>query len=378
MNNVLLGHPLAVDALFRADDSFSLNIPAGRRLARRRLRAAFTSPEITAEFPFNELLPSWNIRLDEHRQSYLVHVRVADERGWSPWFYLGGGGSVIHRRGVSKIERAPGWGRVKIDYLLLERPARRFQYRVELESSARAAQSPRIGPPALRRFFVSYSNTTGDEALHASRRRGALSPAAPAGEKSSAPPTGANGHSADGAAPWARVLPVPYRLQTAVPHRKLGHEICCPTCVAMILESHGLDFSTLTVAGHAWCGERRIYGIWPRAAQAASRHGLEAWVDRFRTPDDVKRLIAEGVPVMASIRVKEGELPTARYPKSAGHLILIRGFRPDGAFVVNDPYSPGSGGAEIVYSEEEMTKVWFDKGGVGIVIRRPAAAESAR
>lgn len=379
IKNALAGHPMAVDALHRsaalqdfAPGDFGSDLiwdasrngvslalaPPGAQLARRRLRGVYTSPVINAEFPFTEVLPSWNIVADELRQSYTIHLRVENEQGWSPWFYLGGSGASVHRPSTSKVVKVPGWGRVKIDYLMLEQPALRFQYRVELESSSRSAMSRQPGPPLLKRFFVAYSNGTGDESLWKSRQ--------------SAEPPAVNGNA------WARILPVPFRSQTAVPNRKIGHEICCPTCVAMVLESHGINLSTLTVAGHAWCEERRIYGIWPKAAQTAARHGMEAWVQRFRRPDDVKRLIAAGVPVMASIRVKEGELPSARYPKTAGHLILIRGFTPEGAFVVNDPYSPGASGAEIVYSEEEMAKVWFEKGGVGIVIRPSINGESAQ
>lgn len=379
--NLLSGHPLAVDVLFRgegaghfgggrfegeavaAGDFVSLRMPgnSGRavhRGSRSRLRGVFVSAPLRPAFSFNEVLPSWNIRLDERRQSYRIELRVeSSDESWSPWFYLGSGGPAAHRPPRDRVLRCPGWGRVRTDYLVLDRPAVRMQYRVTLESSARAVCHPRIGPPLLQRFFASFSNSTGDRELF---------------DRYTGPPP-ARGAETEG---WARVLPVPYRAQLDVPRDKIGHIICCPTCVAMILESHGIRRSTLAVAAHAYDPERRTYGIWPRAVQTAVQHGLEAWVQRFRSHADVKRLIAAGVPVMASIRVQPGELQNARYPGTSGHLILIRGFTPEGDYVVNDPYSPGPGGEEIVYSEEDMAKVWFEKGGVGIVIRPASGTET--
>ena len=76
---------------------------------------------------------------------------------------------------------------------------------------------------------------------------------------------------------------------------------------------------------------------------------------------------------MASIRVDRGELKSARYKSSKGHLILLVGYTPNGDYIVNDPYSEVPNGAEIEYTEADIGKVWLDKGGVAVVIRAPGA-----
>ena len=156
----------------------------------------------------------------------------------------------------------------------------------------------------------------------------------------------------------------------------MAGSICCPTCISMVLESHGIRLPTLQVAAEALDTENDIYGNWPRAAQLVVKHGLESFVTRFRGDDDVKRMIARGLPVVASIRARKGELTRARYDRTAGHLILIRGFTPEGEYIVNDPYSEGPEGEESVYPKDDIRRVWFDKGGAGIVILDPRARKA--
>jgi hypothetical protein len=374
--NRLTGHPLAVDALYvathrrdfigkspnlawvAADRGMRLNPSPGtnrgdeQRSGRRALyRGTYTSPPIVADFAFNEVVPSWAVRLDEEKQGYRVQMRFAGENGqWSPWFHFGGAGILARNPGTRRTIERNDWGRVEIDYIILRKPARRFQYRVELLSTVPPVRDRRM---VLQRFAVSYSNTLGDEALFR-RVQNSKKPVSDA---------------------WMRVLPIPYRSQLWVEDKELAGQICCPTCVAMVLASHGLDMPTTDVASMAYDEENKIYGNWSRAAQIGTRYGLEGTVQRFRSDEDVKRAIAEGLPVIASIRFRRGELRNAHYQNTGGHLILIRGFTQEGDYVVNDPYNPGPDGEEVVYLKDDMQKVWFDKGGVGIVYR-PAVANS--
>lgn len=366
MPNLLTAQPYAVDALYRAEkqkhfagESKNMNwddvadgiaLKAGASAKGKSATTAesgwYVSPAIKADFPFQELLPSWNIKLNEKTQSYRVFMRICDvEENWSPWLYFGKGGTPRARLShANKLTSSTKWGQVDVDYMMLARPAHYFQYKVALENRG----SPR-NAPVLQRFFVSYSNIAGDRKLFAAVQKNA---ARLKGD-------------------WATTLSVPYRSQLAVRQKSLRGQICCPTCVSMILESNGVNRPTIEVARTAYDSEFKIYGTWPRAAQTAAHYGMLAWVDRFRTDDDVKRVIAEGIPLMASIRAKQGELRGARYKFSGGHLICIRGFTADGDYIVNDPYSAGPGGKEIVYHKEDIAKVWFEKGGVGIVIRKP-------
>jgi hypothetical protein len=296
-------------------------------------------------FGFQDILPSWNIALDERTQGYRIHLRVADEAGrWSPWFYFGSAGTMLDPKPARRVMRSAGWGEVDVDHLRLSKPAAAYQYRVSLENRRSRGQAP-----ALLRFSVCASDRGGDEA----RWKAA---------EAAKPPLGDD---------WLTTLPVPYRSQRWIADRRTAGSICCPTCIAMVLEGSGVSLPTLQVAGEAFDAENGIYGNWPRAAQLVVKHGLESYVTRFRRDEDVKRMIARGLPVVASIRARKGELTRARYDRTAGHLILIRGFTRDGDYIVNDPYSEGPEGEESVYPREDIRRVWFDKGGAGIVILNP-------
>ncbi|MGI8907995.1 MAG: C39 family peptidase [Candidatus Sumerlaeaceae bacterium] len=369
MRNFLNRPQFAVDALYRAVaagdfDGERRNLtwsrrrhallltsqPNGKsRAGAKKVRGTYTSKPTRAEFQFHEVLPSWNLRLDESTQGYRIYLRVADESvRWSPWFYFGSGGTSAQHPPEHPTTRSSRWGIVHIDYLELSRAATWFQYRVELESAPHASGLP-VQQPVLERFFISVSNTSGDAGLYAAR----------------------NAETNGFRAARAQAIRVPYRSQLDVSVPRLREKICCPTCVAMMLERAGIDKSTLDVAAEAYDAEHKIYGVWPRAAQTAANNGCEAWVQRFRTHAQVKQMLLEGQPIMASIRVGKGELNRALYSASGGHLMLLRGFRRNGDYIVNDPYSAGPKGGAIDYTEEDIGKVWLDKGGVGIIIRNP-------
>ncbi len=367
MGNVLIGKTYAIDRLYRVDAAAafagkSVNLgwnsrrqgmvlvpPAVGAAARSAIiRGKFTSTPVQAELPFHEVLPSWNIELDEKAQGYRIALRVAGQNDkWSPWFYLGSGGIAVERV-ARKTTQSAAWGEVHTDFLVLRKAATQFQYRVELESTREASAVP-AQRATLRRFFVSYSNTSEDPELYREFKSASL-PELPRREIN---------------------IPIPYRSQRDVAVKKLRNQICCPTCVSMILAANGIEKPTLQVAAEALCRETDTYGVWPRASQIAAMNGMDAWVQRLRTHAEVKSMLASGQPVMASIRVNKGDWAHKTYTQSKGHLILLRGIRMNGDYIVNDPFATGPTGAEIDYSEKDMEKVWLEKGGVAIIIRKP-------
>ena len=89
-----------------------------------------------------------------------------------------------------------------------------------------------------------------------------------------------------------------------------------------------------------------------------------------------KPLIACGQPVIASIKYEKGTLAGSPNPELAnwetdGHLLVIRGFTPDGNVIVNDPGHRRLGNG-LVMSATGLAHAWFDHGGTGYVIRPPA------
>lgn len=290
---------------------------------------------IKTKTPAKEFLPSWNFSLIPETSGYRFLLQVKDETGnESPWFYLGTGGNFYDKNYGNLIIKSEGWGRVNQDYLVTEKDVTEFKIRVEL--SGTASENPQISIDNIYLFYSGSQEYTYENTL---------------------PPL-----------PLSTKINVPYRSQLDVEEENLKHIVCCPTCVSMVMEFHGINKPTIDVCNESLDEEHGIYGIWPKASQTAAQNGLGAFVFRFSTDEQVKYALACGQPIMASIRVKEGELRNARYPKSNGHLILIIGYDSDGNFLVNDPYSVGPTGAEIVYYKEDMDKVWLDRGGVGILI----------
>lgn len=319
----------------------ALVLAPARAAAGKPVTATFTSEKLRCKFPAQEFLPSWNILLHGPGQGFRLSMRFYNNavKSPSPWLLVGEGGQVNLQTPV-KTEAA-AWGKTRIDYIDLQRPAHHFQYRIELfvADAAELAASP---APGIHRLFVHYSG------------QGKASAAAAA--KSAAKVRASH-------------ISVPYRSQLTVEKKDLRNIICCPTSLSMVLEFNGVNRPTLDVCADAYDARYKIYGVWPRVSHVAFQHGFKSWVGRFRSHGEVHDWLAEGQPIIASIRVKEGELRGAKYGKSNGHIIVITGIAANGNYIVNDPASAGPDGAEIEYDAADMEKVWLDKGGVAVLIK---------
>ena len=306
---------------------------------------SWTSPEVPTPFGFTELIPSWNVTAPSDTGLRLeVRVRSRGRGRWSPWLDLGSWG-----RTRASGSRTTSWrtGHVNVDYLALKRPADAYQVRVEFISFS----LDRATAPSARRLAISYSGVV----------------AVDLGSRSLAGPASVI-HSLG----WARDLPVPFRTQKDAP-KSLSGEICSPTCVSMVMAYCGVDRPTVENALAIYDPESEIFGNWGRAVARAGELGLDAWVTRFRNWDDVKAQVAAGQPVVASVRFRAGEFPSAVLPETDGHLIVIRGFTASGDVIVNDPASRDRGNG-AVYRAGELARAWFGHGGVGYVIRRGPGA----
>ena len=295
----------------------------------------WTSAETPTAFAFTELLPSWNVSAPPETGLRLeVRVRAARGQQWSPWLYLGSWGKTS--AAAEKVHSCRQ-GAVNVDYLALKTPADAYQVRVMFESFGMDAAVA----PSLRRVGICYSGVTGEARAQ---------------------------RAADG---WARNLDVPFHTQKDAP-KALSGEICSPTSVTMVLGYWGVERPVVENALAIWDGENEMFGNWGRAVARSSELGMDGWLTRFRTWDEVKAQVAAGQPIVASIRFKKGTFPSAVLPSTGGHLIVVRGFTAAGDVIVNDPASRERGNG-AVYRAEELARAWFDHGGVGYVIRRPGA-----
>jgi hypothetical protein len=260
-----------------------------------------------------------------------LEVRVARsaESEWSPWLHLFEWGDVPagHERRL-----ASDGARVDVDYLVLDAPVRRVQYRLHAFGAGVAVE------------------------------RVALCTSAPGGATPATP------------RPAPRVaaapLDVPQRSQRSAP-AELAPRICSPTSLAMVLEHHGSAHATVDVARLAFDPRHDLYGNWPRAVQTAHVLGRDALLVRFDDWDAVATVVGSGLPVIASIGVRAGQLDGAPYDSTSGHLVVLCGFDGAGDVVVNDPAAAPPEPVRRVYRREQFERVWMDRGGTAYVLFPP-------
>lgn len=297
-----------------------------------------TSRVIETEFPFNDLIPSWNVDLSPD-SGFSAEIRLGrrEDGFWTPYYYLGSWGEAPR---IDRKHLRDEHGFINIDYFQSRNRFDRIQYRLLLKPGDDGAL------PVPRRFGMAYSNTLDDAAL-ARRFRAPIDP----GPREK----------------WARRLPVPYRSQRWEDERIRG-SICSPTSVSMVLEYRGVKHPTAAVCATIFDPEYRLYGNWWRAVQGAYSYGVSGYLERFGDWNAVKRHIAAGQPVIASIRVRRGEMTTAPYRQTDGHLIVITGFDEHGDVCVNDPAADSAKDGQTTYKREDMDKVWLARGGVGYIL----------
>ncbi|MGH7335112.1 MAG: C39 family peptidase [Candidatus Rokuibacteriota bacterium] len=164
---------------------------------------------------------------------------------------------------------------------------------------------------------------------------------------------------------WTDPLRVPARSQMDEP-AEIRERICSPTSVAMVLEYWGQRAPVKDLAAEIFHPELDLYGIWPAAIAAAARRGVAGYLLRFPDWSMAAWCLAQGLPVIASIRYEVGELGGAPIPRTDGHLVVLTG--EDMTHVhVNDPAGRTVGEVPRRYRREEVCRVWLERGGVGYV-----------
>ena len=289
-----------------------------------------TSAEHRTPAPFDEAVLSWNAQAPASTQVRL-EMRALVGREWTGWYAMG---VWQGQQGASVGGQADGWGRVDVDTLKLAEPAQALQMRAVLSTDDPSRT------PTLTDLWVAYADSTRP----------------PVG-----PPVSLE-------ADWARDLPVPGESQ-AVQDPSYAWQICSPTSLTMVLEYWGVQTTVPEVARGVRDGGTGIWGNWPLNTAYAATFGLSAHVDRFYSIDQVQAEIAQGRPVIASIKVLPGELPNSPVRSAPqGHLIVVRGFTPEGDVIVNDPAGPSPSQVGWVYKRADFERVWLQRGGVVYLI----------
>jgi len=262
-----------------------------------------TSPELSANVHFDQLIASWNT--DMPVNAYLkVEARAIYPDRTTKYYVMGlwSRDPVRHPR-ESVPHQADDDGDVSTDTLTLKRPCDRLQIRITLGGST----GQNLG---LKFLGVSLADTKV--------------------QLTNLPPN---------QAAWGKTISVPERSQMAYPD---GGVLCSPTTVSMImsywsqkLNRPDMDHDVPEIVKEIYDSKWRGAGNWPfNMAYAGAFSGMRAYVTRFSDVSELEDWIASGLPVGLSVCY---DRLRGKGPGPNGHLVVCVGFTNDGDVVINDP-----------------------------------------
>lgn len=170
-----------------------------------------------------------------------------------------------------------------------------------------------------------------------------------------------------------------------------GEAWCSPTSTEMVVEFWGrgpgaddlawvdpsyADPSVDFAARSAYDAAYRGTGNWPFNAAYAGRFGLDAFVTQLRSLGEAERFVRAGIPLVASIAARPGELGGFLFSGGTnGHLVVIAGFDGAGNPIVYDPAAWSDTSVRHVYDRAQFERVWLrGSGGTVYVIHPPEVA----
>ncbi|GHF94448.1 peptidase C39 [Deinococcus piscis] len=299
-------------------------------LAKNQTSGTLTSNVVTVN-AYDQLIPSWNAETGD-KGGLTVEVRHQKANdAWTKWYTFGTWSRAEGRASVDGQKDADGTVWTDTNNLYGSATTTRYQYRVTLKNGA-----------ALKQLAMNTVDT-GKE----------LDSAGATSDKSA----------------WGKVLAVPERSQMIYPG---GGEVwCSPTSTSMVMAFYGIDVPVPTAAAGTYDAVYDGMGNWPFNVAYAAEHGLSGFVTRAASLAEAEKYIKAGIPVVASIRWKAGELPGAAIPSSDGHLAVIVGFDAQGNPVVNDPAAADNESVQRTYPRDIFEKLWLNaSGGMLYVIHK--------
>ena len=261
-------------------------------LADRALSATYISNEITT-LGFTSMVGSWAAISSVHATCELkISLRVdgtwSDYITYSPWGLGLQNASYDQNNGMIKLSTDEVM-------VLNNKQADGIKYMVTLKRDALTDESPKLSLVSFALSIPGYSYYVNTKDL-----------------------------------PKEKVYDVPRLYQGAVP--EIGSSICSPTSTTMLLKYHGFDFSSYDVEyEHRYIASivrdygNNIYGNWVYNTVTMGGYGLNAYVARMYSVDELIYHLANVGPVALS--VKGTMISSEKTYTTAGHLIVAIGYK---------------------------------------------------
>jgi hypothetical protein len=331
----------------------------------------WTSPVYPMNFPFNELVSSWNSKTWPGTWIQSEVKPKLDNGHWAKWYILGRwtyNDSDFHRTSVGGQGDADGF--VAIDTLFTkDHPAVAYQLRLTI--FRRAERSAAQAPVSVSRYSAIASNLTNQNSSFPSA-------------------TGMNGQTID----LGPLGLTPFSQEThhgEYPEFDNGGEAwCSPTSTAMVVRYWdnltGTHYAPSTIET-AWVGfadpevdytARFVYdyhyqgaGNWPFNTAYAAERGLVSDVTQLHSLREAEPFIRAHVPLVASVAWHSNKLDGG-IKSTNGHLMVIGGFTGNGDVITYDPASPRNEDVRHVYNREQFERAWIPASGGIVYVDRPA------
>ncbi len=309
----------------------------GRSVARRVLLNAdgwtHDAHSLAVSAAEGEVLGTWTLEPDEAFTHAIVSfnasvppgagvradVAVPMDAGWSEWMAIADWGEPVDRQ---KTPSRWAGGRVAIDELIADAPLDRLRVRVL------AVPNGEGDLPSLERIDVVVSRRAPDRVLD---------------------PTPGD----------AVATATPFRACEIRDDEALASRLCSPTSLGMLLAHRGSTPDYGELIDRVYDAEHDLYGVWPRAIQAAYSYGVPGRLHRFGDWREVRAHLERVGPIALSLRAAEGEVRGMDYDASNGHLIVLTGLTDSGDAIVLDPAFGTQSEASRVYPAHDLSEVWL-------------------
>jgi hypothetical protein len=335
----------------------------------------WTSQEYPMNFPFNEIVSSWNSHTTPGTWIQSEVRPKIDNGHWAKWYVLGrwtyndiaDNDLGFHRTSVGGQGDRDGF--VSIDtFFTKDHPA--VSYQLRLTIYRKVGLTAAEAPVSVSRYSAVVSNLTNQQSTFPS-------------------PTDMDGQTVD--------LLVP-KFSQEIHHNEYpefdngGEAWCSPTSTAMVVRYWTRETGTQyapTDDETDWVDEdfadpevdytaRYVYdyhyqgaGNWPFNTAYAAERGLVSDVTQLHNLREAEPFIRAHVPLIASVAWNSNKLDGG-IKSTNGHLMVIGGFEGDGDVIAYDPASDTNDLVRHVYDREQFEKAWIPASGGIVYVDRPA------